>query len=107
MKKTTFRDFAAIPCPHAGSACSACMTNVLPLPLMSTTCVGRSLAPTLPISLTKPQGPVLGHFGFLGDVMSVILKFARKWVRWYRVLRYHKAFSFADSVRFGLWLSLS
>jgi len=42
----------------------------------------------------------------LGDVMSVILKFA-KWVRWYRVLRYRKAFSFADSVRFGLWLSLS
>lgn len=39
--------------------------------------------------------------------MSVILKFARKWTRWYRVLRYHKAFSFSDSVRFGLWLSLS
>jgi hypothetical protein len=36
--------------------------------------------------------------------MSVILKFARKWVRWYRVLRYDKAFSLADSVRFGLWL---
>jgi hypothetical protein len=39
--------------------------------------------------------------------MSVILKFARKWVLWYCVLRYQKAFSFADSVRFGLWLSLS
>jgi hypothetical protein len=26
---------------------------------------------------------------------------------WYRVLRYDKAFSFADSVRFALWLSLS
>lgn len=63
MKKRIFRDFAAIPCPHAGSACSACMTNVPPLPLMSATCVGRSLAPTLPISLTKPQGLVLGHFG--------------------------------------------
>ena len=39
--------------------------------------------------------------------MTVILTFARKRVRWYRVLRYHKAFSFADSVRYGLWLSLS
>ena len=37
--------------------------------------------------------------------MSLILTFARKWVRWYRVLRYHKAFSFADSVRCGLWLA--
>lgn len=63
MKKKRFRDFAAIACPHAGSVCSACMTNVPPLSLMSTTCVGRSLAPTLPISLTKPQGLVLGHFG--------------------------------------------
>jgi hypothetical protein len=63
MKKKVFRDFAAIPCPHAGSVYPARMTNVLPLPLMSTTCVGRNLAPTLPISLTKPQGLVLGHFG--------------------------------------------
>ena len=55
MKKNDLRDFAAIPCPHAGSACPACMKNVPPLPLMSTTCVGRSLAPTLPISVTKPQ----------------------------------------------------
>lgn len=39
--------------------------------------------------------------------MSLILTFARKWVRWYRVLRYQKAFSFAESVRYGLWLSLS
>jgi len=39
--------------------------------------------------------------------MSVIVTVARKWVRWYRVLRYHKAFSFGDSVRYGLWLSLS
>jgi hypothetical protein len=39
--------------------------------------------------------------------MSLILIFARTWVRWYRVLQYHKAFSFADSVRYGLWLSLS
>jgi hypothetical protein len=39
--------------------------------------------------------------------MSLILTFARTWVRWYRVLRYHQAFSFGDSVRYGLWLSLS
>lgn len=39
--------------------------------------------------------------------MSVILMFARKWVRWYRVLRDDKAFTFADSVRYGLWLARS
>jgi hypothetical protein len=38
--------------------------------------------------------------------MSLILIFARKWVRWYRVLRYGKGFSFASSVRYGLWLAL-
>ena len=81
------------------------MTKVPRLPLMSTTCIGRSLAPTLPVSMTKPQDLVLGDFGFLGDAMSLILTFARKWVRWYRVLRYHKAFSLADSVRYGLWLA--
>jgi hypothetical protein len=39
--------------------------------------------------------------------MSVILTFASKWVRWYRVLRYAKAFSFFASVRYGLWLARS
>ena len=39
--------------------------------------------------------------------MSVLLMFARKWVKWYRVLRYAKAFSFGDSVRYGLWLARS
>ena len=48
-----------------------------------------------------------GTFGFLGGVMSVILTFASKWVRWYRVLRYAKAFSFFASVRYGLWLARS
>ena len=37
--------------------------------------------------------------------MSVILTFASKWIRWYGVLRYAKAFSFVDSVRYGLWLA--
>ena len=41
----------------------------------------------------------------LGRVMSLILLFGRKWVDWYRVLRYGKAFSFADSIRYGLWLA--
>jgi len=39
--------------------------------------------------------------------MSKILSFARTWARWYAVLRNAKAFSFADSVRYGLWLALS
>lgn len=37
--------------------------------------------------------------------MTLILSFARKWVRWYRVLRYAKAFGLFDSVRYGLWLA--
>ena len=39
--------------------------------------------------------------------MSKILSFAWTWARWYGVLRYAKAFSFADSVRYGLWLARS
>ena len=42
---------------------------------------------------------------FSGGLMTVILRFADKWVRWYRVLRYAKAFSLFDSVRYGLWLA--
>ena len=37
--------------------------------------------------------------------MSLILALVRKWVGWYRVLRYSKAFSFVDSIRYGLWLA--
>jgi hypothetical protein len=37
--------------------------------------------------------------------MSLILVFAHKWMRWYGVLRYGKAFSLADSIRYGLWLA--
>lgn len=37
--------------------------------------------------------------------MPLILVFARKWVGSYRVLRYAKAFSFVDSIRYGLWLA--
>jgi hypothetical protein len=39
--------------------------------------------------------------------MSMILTFTRTWGRWYRVLRCEKGFSFADSVRYGLWLARS
>ncbi len=39
--------------------------------------------------------------------MATTLTFARTWLRWYRVLRDAKAFSFADSVRYGLWLARS
>jgi len=39
--------------------------------------------------------------------MSGILTFVRKWVQWYRVLRYAKAFHFVASVRCGLWLARS
>jgi len=37
--------------------------------------------------------------------MSLFLKFARKWVRGYRVLRHGNGFSFVESVRHGLWLA--
>jgi hypothetical protein len=37
--------------------------------------------------------------------MSMILIFARKWNRWYRVLRYRTGFGRFDSVRYGLWLA--
>lgn len=37
--------------------------------------------------------------------MSVIFMSACKWVQWYRVLRYGKAFSFAHSIQHGLWLA--
>jgi hypothetical protein len=39
--------------------------------------------------------------------MSMILTFAGTWGRWYRVLRYAKAFSLVASVRYGLWLARS
>jgi hypothetical protein len=42
---------------------------------------------------------------FEGDLMSEIFIFVCKWNTWYRVLRYRKAFTFADSVRHGLWLA--
>jgi hypothetical protein len=37
--------------------------------------------------------------------MSVIIIFFRNWVRWYRVLRYCRKFSFTDSIRHALWLA--
>jgi hypothetical protein len=62
-----------------------------------------------PASSVDMRSATLGvwDFRFLGGIMSVILTFASKWVRWYRVLRYAKAFSFFASVRYGLWLARS
>lgn len=42
---------------------------------------------------------------FSGGFMTLILRFAGNWVRWYRVLRYAKAFSLFESMRYGLWLA--
>ena len=53
----------------------------------------------------KSKRLLLGRSGSLEGFMSLILALVRKWVGWYRVLRYGKAFSFADSVRYGLWLA--
>ena len=53
----------------------------------------------------KSQRLLLGRSGSREGCMTLILVFACKWVRWYRVLRYGKAFSFADSIRHGLWLA--
>lgn len=75
-----------------------------PAPLLllnSTTCVGILLELMLPIKLAKAQCAVINA----GGLMTVTFRFADKWVRWYRVLRYAKAFSLFDSVRYGLWLA--
>jgi hypothetical protein len=42
---------------------------------------------------------------FEGGFMPGILVFVRNWNACYRVLRYRKGFSFADSVHYGLWLA--
>ena len=42
-----------------------------------------------------------------GGAMPLVLKFIRKWNKWYRVLRYRKGFGPLDSVRYGLWLAHS
>ena len=39
--------------------------------------------------------------------MALILIFARKSNKWYRVLHHHKGFGPLDSVRYGLWLARS
>ena len=60
----------------------------------------------MPVNMRKQNVRTLG-LTVLGKVMSMIFTFASKWVRWYRVLRYAKAFSLVDSVRYGLWLARS
>src|SRR6202011_580245 len=68
--------------------------------MISITCVGVLLARALPINMPNRNARRCS-----GGFMSLILVFARKWVGGYRLLRYRKAFSFADSIRFGLWLA--
>ena len=80
------------------------MTPVPLLLLNSTTCVDILLEPTLPISTCESAMRGDG-MQFSGGIMTLLLRFAGKWVRWYRVLRYAKAFSLFGSVRYGLWLA--
>jgi hypothetical protein len=53
------------------------------------------------IGTAKPAA----KYSALGGFMSRILALIRKWNTWYRVLRHGKGFSFADSLRYGLWLA--
>ena len=39
--------------------------------------------------------------------MSTVLVLTRKWIAWYRVLRYGKEIGFLNAVRYGLWLARS
>jgi len=68
--------------------------------LISTTCVGVLLARALPINIRRRNARSCP-----GGFMSLILVFVRKWVGWYRLLQYRQAFSFAASIRYGLWLA--
>ena len=45
--------------------------------------------------------------GERGGSMSMVLSFALKWNKAYRVLRYGNGFGLFDSVRYGLWLGLA
>jgi hypothetical protein len=37
--------------------------------------------------------------------MTFNLILIRKWITWYRILRYDKGFGVLDSGRYGLWLA--
>jgi hypothetical protein len=61
-----------------------------------------------------PQVSAVGSFLLISSernaderrgAMSMILIFAGKWNRWYRVLRHSKGFGLFDSLRYGLWLA--
>jgi len=86
--------------PGCGQRLSSVQYARLLSPLISTTCVGVLLARALPINIRRRNARRCS-----GGFMSLILVFARKWVGWYRLLRYRKAFSFAASIRYGLWLA--
>jgi len=42
-----------------------------------------------------------------GGAMPLVLKFIRKWNKWYHVQRYRKGFGLLDSARYGFWLAHS
>jgi hypothetical protein len=86
-------------CPDAGSRCLPYSTRASRVNDLNNLC-GVLLACALPINMPNRNARSCS-----GGFMSLILVFARKWVGWYRLLRYRKAFSFADSIRFGLWLA--
>jgi hypothetical protein len=52
------------------------------------------------LSECRPNGTQMSE-----GAMSVLLIFASKWNKWYRVLRYGKGFGLLDSARYGLWLA--
>jgi hypothetical protein len=67
---------------------------------------GRGLARHCLLRVGSARSGVL-DVRLYGGIMSMILAFASNWVRWYRVLRYAKAFTLVASVRYGLWLARS
>ena len=76
------------------------MTPAPSLPTHLNKLCGCSLARALLINMRKRKRSVL-----LGRVYVTDSRIRSQVGRWYRVLRYRKAFSFADSIRYGLWLA--
>jgi hypothetical protein len=60
-------------------------------------CFGNSLAIQDAVGIVSSEATNRNCRGLL----------TRKWIAWYRVLRYGKGFGFVNSVRYGLWLARS
>jgi hypothetical protein len=80
---------------------------VVVLSMIPMTCVDSELATALRLDMSihncKPER--LNFSGSAGGSMSGMLVFLQKWNACYRVLRHRNAFSFVNSIRFGLWLA--